>query len=313
MKNANYKIPVLLLVFNRKDAALQALGSIREYKPDRIYIAADGPRLNKPGEIEKCKETRDAVISMIDWQCEVKTLFRDVNLGCAEAVNSAIDWFFDNEEFGLIIEDDIILSQDFFKFCEEIGVRFKDKEDVMMISSQYLGKECEDYSYGFSPWAMIWGWATWARAWEKMDMSMSLWPQMKIRNLLKRFGLFKGLMLAKYWSNDYKTISSGGTISSWATRWAFNMAVHNGLNVAPYVNLSINVGCSGNEGAHYSSKDVDPYSNLKIGKMVFPLRHPKNVSLTREIVSIESKDFFRIRMIGLKKKIHNVFTNLFEH
>lgn len=295
------------MIFNRSDVVIEALKPIREYRPSRIYIAADGPRSHKPGEKEKCEETRRTVLGLIDWPCEVKTLFRENNLGCAEAVNGAISWFFKQEEFGLIVEDDVILAPDFFRFCEEIGVRYKDEERVMMVASQYLGADngSNNESYGFSPWAMIWGWASWARAWKNMDMSMSRWPSLKIKDMVRRFGLFKGLMLARYWSHDYKTISSGGHISSWATRWAFNMAALKGLSVSPYANLSVNVGCTGTEGAHYAKDDKDPYSHLKLGKMSLPIKHPARIELTPKIVKIEANDFRRIRMIGLNKIFKN--------
>ncbi len=306
------KIPILFLIFNRPDVSRTAFHSIREYRPERIYIAADGPRENRPGEDEKCKETRQAVLNMIDWPCEVLTLFRDINLGCADAVNEAISWFFEKEEFGIIIEDDIILAPDFFIFCENISIRYKDDESVMMVASQYLGPENDrnDASYGFSPWAMIWGWATWARAWEKMDMSFSRWPDVHVKDLIRRFGLLKGIMLARYWSHDYKTISSGGSISSWATRWAFNMAALKGLSVSPYTNLSINVGCNSADGTHYTQNDEDPYSHLKLGRLSYPIHHPQKVSLTPKIKKIESKDFYRIRMMGLNKIFKNIHDKL---
>ena len=84
------KVPILLLVFNRKDNALQMFESVKQYKPDILYIAADGPRAHKQGEKQACDETRQALLDAVDWHCEVKTLFREENLGCAKAVYGSI-------------------------------------------------------------------------------------------------------------------------------------------------------------------------------------------------------------------------------
>lgn len=301
----NSKLPVLLLIFNRSDVLDYSIEPLREYKPSRIYIAADGPRDNKKGESEQCIATRDKVLKLIDWQCEIKTLFRDSNLGCAIAVNSAISWFFEQEEFGIIIEDDVVLSKDFFRFAEKMKMRYSENDNIMAVNSQFLGEidKTNNESYSFSPWVNVWGWATWARAWKYMDMSFSRWPKTSVLYLIKRFGFFKGLMMANYWRRDYKTISSGGDISSWATRWCFNVAVLKGLCITPLCNLSINVGCTGTDGAHYSKDDKDPYEHLKLNSLEWPIVHPNKIQISKELVKIEGKDFFRVRMIGLKKKL----------
>ena len=99
---------VLFLIFNRADTAIEVLKAIKEAKPLRLYIAADGPRVKRTGEAEKVISTRDLILQNVDWDCEVKTLFRDRNLGCKYAVSSAIDWFFENEDMGIILEDDCL-------------------------------------------------------------------------------------------------------------------------------------------------------------------------------------------------------------
>ena len=87
------RTPVLFLVFNRLDTTKQVFEAIRRAKPPRLYVAADGPRADHRGEDEKVQAVRDYILSSIDWDCEVKTLFRDENLGVKRAVSSAIDFF----------------------------------------------------------------------------------------------------------------------------------------------------------------------------------------------------------------------------
>src|ERR1044071_2624296 len=96
---------VLFVVFARPDTTARVFDMIRKVRPAKLYVAADGPRPGKEGDKEHCEEVRK-IATNIDWPCELRTLFRDTNLGCGEAVCSAISWFFEHEEEGIILEDD---------------------------------------------------------------------------------------------------------------------------------------------------------------------------------------------------------------
>src|ERR1700719_4166589 len=99
--------PVLFLAFNRPDSTRQVFDAIRSARPPKLYIAADGPRIDRPGEAKLCSEVRDIAVS-VDWPCEVKTLFRENNLGCKAGVSGGITWFFSHEDEGIILEDDVL-------------------------------------------------------------------------------------------------------------------------------------------------------------------------------------------------------------
>ena len=87
------KTPILFLIFNRPNTTSQVFEKIRQAKPHRLYVAGDGPRKSHDMEKEKVKNVRE-IATNIDWPCEVKTLFRDKNLGCKKAVSESINWFF---------------------------------------------------------------------------------------------------------------------------------------------------------------------------------------------------------------------------
>lgn len=305
------KVPVLFLIFDRKEVSVEAFQEIRKYQPLELYIAADGSRKNKPGETERCIATREAIINLVDWDCNVHTLFRDENLGCAKAVSEAISWFFESEESGVIIEDDVVVSQDFFKLCEEFLPFYAENERIMMITSQFLGNKNEQKPnrYTFSNAAYIWGWATWRRAWEKMDMSMSKWPTIGLFKLIKAYGLFEGVMYHHYYSVAFRKISNGITFNSWATRWNFSVLANNGLSMTPLVNLSKNIGCSGVGGAHYEESDEDPYLHLALGSIEWPVSILGSIDANKKILRIERRDFRRVRIIGLKKKYKKLLKN----
>lgn len=299
------KVPVLVLAFNRADHVKEAMKAIREYKPDRLYLECDGARPNKEGERETVDATRKAMLEAVDWPCEVKTLFREENLGCANAVFGAISWFFENEPWGVIVEDDILLSHDFFKLCEDLLPRYKDNDQVMVINAMNpiydVHESCE---YCFGCCESCWGWASWSRAWAKMDMNMEGANTISFQKLFPVLGIFRSLMTKKYWKGDVQRIRAGNC-NSWATRWNYTVIKNAGLVISPKVNLAKNIGTDG--GTHYSNGDADPYAKLKIGKLKWPIYHPLKVESDPLQLKRDNNDFFRIRMIGLRKKIKKFF------
>ncbi len=302
-------VAVLFVIFNRRDVAVESFEAIRAYRPSRLYIAADGPRDNNEADVMKCEETRRAVLDMIDWPCRLSTLMRDSNLGCDKSMYSAISWFFETEEFGVIVEDDIVLSPDFFRLCEVVGPQYASESRVMAVCAQYLGRRrVLKESYGFSASANIWGWATWRRAWAKMDMSMSRFPDVGLKRHIAAFGLLKGLMLYRYyWSRDYRMINRDGVVKPWDTIWIFNIFACEGVVIVPAVNLAVNIGCSGSDGTHYAADDTDLYGYMRLQNLQWPLSHPVEISVGRALSAVERRDFLRVRMHGFMKKIKSKF------
>lgn len=293
------KLPILLLIFNRSDHALQALNAIREYAPDKIYIGADGPRTSKLGEKEVCEKVRKEILAAIDWNCEVSTLFRDTNLGCAHAVYNAITWFFEHEEYGAIIEDDIIVGQDFFRLCEELLPRYIHEDKVMEISARNHSYRTDiTDTYVYSQCYHCWGWATWRRAWKKMDMTMSAANRLSFWYLVKRLGLFRGIMMKNYFKSGLAHID---TFGSWATRWYLSILDQDGLVICPGTNLALNIGMDG--GAHYENNTKDPYAGLRIGKLKWPIRYNDTLVPDKKQKMFDNKDFMRVRLFGLRNKV----------
>ena len=179
---------VLFLVFNRPDVTKQVFDTIRKARPPRLYIAADGARSEKKGEEDKVSQVRK-IVGQVDWDCDVKTLFREKNLGCKVAVSSAIDWFFENEEMGIILEDDCLPNQSFFWFCEKLLEKYKDDMRIGQICgfNPLIKINIQNESYLFSKFGPIWGWASWRRAWNKYEVAILSWNEIKKRNLVSFF------------------------------------------------------------------------------------------------------------------------------
>jgi len=261
---------VLFLVFNRLDTTKQVFEAIRQAKPPRLYVAADGARSNKDGEIVKVKAVRDFIISNIDWDCEVKTLFPDENLGCKFAVSSAISWFFENEEMGIILEDDCLPDQSFFWFCEELLLRYSDDERIAMISGDnfQFGRKCNDASYYYSRYPHIWGWASWRRAWQHYDRNAAIWPEVRDQGWLEV--LIKTPSERKFWAQQFQSVYDG-KIDTWDYQWTLACWSQGMVSIMPSVNLITNIGF-GVDATHTQGASI--YSGIPVKPIGFPLRHP---------------------------------------
>jgi hypothetical protein len=283
-------VPLLFLIFNRPDTTQQVFDEIRKAQPPQLFVAADGPRKNQVADYELCKKTRE-IIHQVDWDCKVFTRFQDENLGCRHAVSSAITWFFSNVEEGIILEDDCIPDQSFFRFCQDLLEKYRDDERIMMVSGNnfQFGKRRTNYSYYFSKYFHIWGWATWKRAWNYYDVDMKSWPKIKDGRWLK--DILKDKNAEKFWEKIFEN-TFRGTINTWDFQWVFSCWIQNGLAILPNVNLVKNIGFDGN-ATH--TKGKNKLANLSVNSIHFPLKNP-------EFVIADNDADARTQMLLMQKK-----------
>jgi hypothetical protein len=290
---------VLLVIFNRPETTRQVFQAIRKAKPPRLYIAADGPRKEKPGEREKCEECR-GIAREVDWDCEVRTLFRKENLNCGRGPASAFSWFFENEEEGIILEDDCLPSQSFFWFCQELLERYRHDNRIMHIGgNNFLNgwQKDGDYSYYFSQSGHIWGWATWRRAWHKFDYDMTLYQKLKKNNYFTNFFLNQLEMI--YRLRKFDKTFSGKHVDWWDYQWDFARYIHSGLAIVPETNLVKNIGFG--EGATHTQNSDIRSAKMNAEDIEFPLHHPP--FMIRDFIS--DKRYFRsfIKEVAFSKLI----------
>lgn len=266
------KTAVLLVIFNRPETTRIVFEAIRKAKPPRLYIAADGPRPEVPTDLKKCEEARD-IVNQVDWNCDVKTLFREKGLGCGLGPSSAFSWFFEHEEAGIILEDDCLPSQSFFWFCEELLERYRDDNRVMHIGgNNFLNgwQKDRDYSYYFSNSGHIWGWATWRRAWKLFDFNISLYDKLKNKNYFENFFLNPVEKIYRLRKFD-KTIA-GAHVNWWDYQWDFARYINSGLAIVPKINLIKNIGFG--EDATHTLNVNHKNAHMVADEMDFPLHHP---------------------------------------
>jgi hypothetical protein len=270
--------PVLLLVFNRPDTTLRVFETIRQVKPKRLFIAGDGPRAARPDDAPRVARVRETV-SRVDWDCEVKTLFREENLGCGRAVSGAITWFFNQVERGIVLEDDTLPSPSFFTFCETLLAHYQNDERVMHIGgTSVLGrKRFAPHSYYFSRYPAIWGWASWARAWQHYRLQWH--DALAVDALLASAGLGFTEKERAYWKQCFAEISANPN-HTWDYQWHFTLWQRQGICVTPNTNLITNIGF-GADGTHTLNADWD-IANLPRFEIPFPLKHPDGITIHRK-------------------------------
>lgn len=258
---------VLLLGFNRPEMTRQVFEQIRKAQPPRLYLAVDGPRPGNRNDAQGCAEIR-ALAEEVDWDCEVHTLFRDENLGCPVAVSSAITWFLEAEGQGIILEDDCVPSLSFFWFCQEMLERYRHDTRVMHIGGTNRGivNEDADYSYFFSRYVQIWGWATWKRAWDLFDLKIETWPE--VRPMMHNYTYSEGELEVRRKQFDSVYYDN---YDVWGYQWNYARIINHGLAVLPSANLISNIGFD--ETSTHNSKPCE-VSFLPVGELRFPLKHP---------------------------------------
>lgn len=237
--NISLTTPVALIIFNRPDSTETVFKAIAQARPKKLLVIADGPR--SPEEVEKCQKAR-AVIERVDWDCEVLTNFSEKNLGCRCRVASGLDWVFSEVEEAIILEDDCLPAPSFFYFCETLLEHYRHDERIMLISGNnfQFGQSRTEYSYYFSKYTHIWGWASWRRAWQYFDLSMTTWPEFKKTGMMKF--VCEDLYEHKYWTKIFDQVFEGTINTAWSYQWLYSCWSQSGLSILPNTNLVSNIG-----------------------------------------------------------------------
>lgn len=264
--------PVLFIVFNRPDVTAKVFDAIRAARPPRLYVSADGPRLSRPGEDALCTEVRN-IVSHVDWPCELRTKFNDNNLGCKEGVVSGINWFFQHEEEGIILEDDCLPSSDFFRFCDNLLARYRHDTRVRLISGTNLqhSQRRGEASYYFSRLSHIWGWASWRRTWRSYDKNLAQYSLEQIETAIR--DLYPEPLIAAKWKEIAGSLQSN-KIDTWDYQLAIDGLLSNALSAIPNVNLITNIGFG--SGATHTLDPTSRNANQPIGRLEANITHPQH-------------------------------------
>jgi hypothetical protein len=284
---------VLLIGFNRAGSTARVIDAIRHCRPARLYFAVDGPRSWVAADASRCAAVRD-LVSQFDWPCEVRTLFAEQNQGCRLAVKSALDWFFASEQEGIILEDDIVPQAGFFTYCDQLLERFRDDPRICGVSGCNLSAGATDASYRFSRYTLVWGWATWRRAWKEFDDdALDSWPDWKRRGGLK--AILPNWRDRLAWADRFES-TRRKTVSSWAYVWTFCQWRSSSYCVIPSRNHTMNIGF-GSDSTHTELQPAYVRDSPPV-PVEFPLRHPAEVAPSDGLDDALAKRVFRPRIVA---------------
>lgn len=266
-----FTTPVLLILFNRPGTTQQTFNVLKQVKPRYLFVAADGPRASVPDDAERCRVTRAIIETQIDWDCDLRTLFRTENRGCGYGPAESISWFFEHVEAGIVLEDDCLPELSFFSFCQQLLERYAADRRVYMITGTNALKKwfrCR-HSYFFSYMGHSLGWASWRRAWQAFDYTMEGVDTERVQKRLRT--TLTNRPYADYYVAQFLKYRKTRPTDVWDFQWLFARWANGGCTIVPAVNLISNIGFSAD--ATHSFNEDDLLAKLPVYPIPFPLKH----------------------------------------
>jgi hypothetical protein len=285
------RAPVAMLIFNRPETTARVFERVREARPPKLLVVADGPRPERPDEAERTAAAR-AVIEGVDWECELLTEYSEANLGCRRRVSSGLDWVFETVEEAIVLEDDCVPEPSFFRFCDELLERYREEERLMHISGDNFqsGRRVGQGSYYFTRYPHVWGWASWRRAWRHHDVELREWTALDETGKDSLLLEFEDPAERSFWRWAWDGAATGA-IDTWDLQWVFTGISRGRLSVNPNVNLVSNIGF-GDESTH-TGDDEGGVGALPTEEIAFPLRDPERIERDPEADERTASLFFR--------------------
>ncbi|RLJ73892.1 nucleotide-diphospho-sugar transferase [Pedobacter alluvionis] len=283
------KSPILFLFFNRLEETKRVFQAIKDSKPEQLFLASDGPRQGQENEASTVESIREYIINNIDWECNIFTLFRDENLGCKKAVSQAITWFFDQIEEGIILEDDCLPNNDFFRFCDlQLNqYRYDDRIGHICGCNFQDGIKRGGADYYYSKLTHVWGWASWKRVWSVYDINMA-----ELQNAYKEdiLSAVTDNQFAKaiLYESFFKT--RNGLINTWDFQYFFSNLINGYFSIIPNYNMISNIGFNANGTHTFNSNSLQAnidHENLpllvKEPSVIYQNRMADEYTLTKEL------------------------------
>jgi hypothetical protein len=293
---------VALILFRRPEHTAAVFERIRDARPRRLFLIADGPRLGNAEEAQRCEEAR-AAVARVDWPCDVVRDFADENLGLKTRIPSGLDLVFERVEEAIILEDDCLPDPPFFPYCEELLERYRDDERVVHISgSQLLPLPPTEESYTFSRGAGVWGWATWRRAWRLFDVELADWhAKSRAERRAELSRMFEEEAERRHWRFVW---DHSAEIDNWDAQWAYVALSRGLLCINPNRNLITNVGF-GKEATN-ATEDRLGIGRRPLEGISFPLVHPPEVRRNVAVDRAASQLFRRPTRERFQRAVYGV-------
>lgn len=302
MNMQRLEIPVAFIVFNRIEPVMKVFDVIRKVKPTKLYIISDAARPHIKDELQKVSKVRAYIEANIDWDCELHKNYAEKNMGCRDRIVSGINWCFETETKLIILEDDCLPDTSFFGYAKQLLDQYENDPRIMHIGGyNMLDEYITGKSYLFSQRPCAWGWATWKRAWEKYDVNMKGWPEVRDSGILRwRFSnQYAYEDRVKDWDDIYYK-----RIDAWGYAWDYALIINNAYAIYPPKNLIQNIGF-GEDATHTLSKKKEILGNLH--SIELPLDIRKDYLVDRQY---DEADMEYTRIEILKRRIRKIIPKI---
>ena len=273
------KAPVAIVIFKRTENVEKLLECLKTVELEKLYIIADGGR--DEAEWAKVTQCRKMVEDAYKDKSIVHTIYSDNNLGCDTRIITGLNELFIKEERAIILEDDCMPSEDFFKFCDDMLEKYADNDEIShIVGSKIVSNDCQS-SYFFSYMGVTWGWATWTRAWEKFRRAESYIESREIDAYYETTKEIKGEAYQKSLKEQIDIYRTTKGEVPWDYSWFLTNHGNRKLCIVPNANLVLNIGFEA-EGATHTSEIPEYYKGVKITKLVYPLEEPEEVKANKD-------------------------------
>jgi hypothetical protein len=237
--------PIVLFVYKRPEHATQLLRSLKSNKEaahSKLFVFSEAPK--SPKEAELVNETRK-IIRSESWCKDVVLIERDEHLGCRKNIEDGITQIIGEYGKAIIVEEDLILGRHFLSFMNQGLERYAEEERVMHLSGYMWPVEQTNIPESFFiKFVGIWGWATWKRAWDKLERDhRKLEEALRERQLIREFCLNDGYKPLFSWLKDLDRKDT------WDVIWYASVFLNDGLSLQSGRTLTANTGNDGS-GLH---------------------------------------------------------------
>jgi len=237
--------PVLILGYMRFEGILRNLEACQKVGISRVYLALDGPKDFSSRELQNYELSRIWDFAEVHG-IKLRLRQRHSNVGLAVAVIEGISWFFENEEYGAILEDDLEISTDFFYFAVQALDTFKNNQTIALVSGNNFQLDAPPRQVSATHYPLIWGWATRRAVWTDFLLSLG-------SPLISKINWKLPLAVNAFWWTAAMQ-SRDGLVDSWAMSFSNYIRMRDLVCVLPPVNLISNTGVD-DYAVHSNSSD----------------------------------------------------------
>lgn len=271
------KVPVALFAFNRPGFTRQVMDQIRFYAPPVIFLIQDGARQGVAFDVAGASQVRQ-ILESVDWECQIHRIYAESNMGLLNRFDSALKIVFSIVDRCVILEDDVVPSQDFFLFAAAALDDFKDDKRIGMISGYCeTGNKQPILKRHLSRKPKVWGWATWADRLVGYDPKVN---EFENRSLLSSFRTLRLRSFSFQESLAWPVrMNRALGIQTWDYQWAFHVLSRFGYSLASSTNLISNIGFGVNSS---NTALTPPFINFVVPSQRLPIERKRLDSTLRK-------------------------------